>query len=212
MANRVIYTSPSIRNVIYTKPPYDAEVEYLKQESRNTPIINTEVQASSNIRFETKLMMGSGAGWVFGFQVDKGANNVALHYNYWCFGARSVTHNLPKMEIITLSTLDEPNVLKMNGSVVAICSPFTEFAGGNFSLFSANNGTTMGIPNNQIYYFKIYDGNLLVRDFIPVRNGNIGYMYDKVTRRLFGSINKYKFTLGNDVKILPPQRNVIYSN
>lgn len=210
MANRVIYTSPIVRNVIYTKP-YDAEVEYLKHGGKYAPIINTQVKLSSNIRFETKLIIGSEAGYVFGYNI-KNDNIISLHFNYWRWGKGGALHNLPKNEIITLSTLDEPNVLKMNGSVVASTS-FSEFTSDlNFLLFSGNESQSMGIKNNQIYYFKMYDGGLLVRDFIPVRKGNIGYMFDKVTHRLFGSINEHKFTLGNDIRIPPPQRNVIYSN
>jgi hypothetical protein len=50
----------------------------------------------------------------------------------------------------------------------------------------------------RIYYCKIYDNNNLVRDFVPVRVGTTGYMYDKVSRQLFGNIGSGSFTLGPD--------------
>lgn len=40
---------------------------------------------------------------------------------------------------------------------------------------------------------------VLVRDFIPVRVGQVGYMYDKVSKQLFGNSGTGSFTLGSDV-------------
>ena len=47
---------------------------------------------------------------------------------------------------------------------------------------------------------KIYDGHELFRDFIPVRKGNVGYMYDRVSGKLFGNSGTGSFVLGPDVK------------
>ena len=44
-----------------------------------------------------------------------------------------------------------------------------------------------------LYYIKITKDGYLVRDFIPVRVGEVGYLYDKVSGQLFsnaGSGNK----------------------
>jgi hypothetical protein len=46
---------------------------------------------------------------------------------------------------------------------------------------------------------QIYINDILVRDFIPVRVGNIGYMYDKVSKKLFGNSGQGNFILGNDI-------------
>ena len=51
----------------------------------------------------------------------------------------------------------------------------------------------------KIYYFKIYDNGVLVRDFIPVRVGTTGYMYDSVSGRLFGNDGTGDFIVGADV-------------
>ena len=50
----------------------------------------------------------------------------------------------------------------------------------------------------RIAYCKIWDGSTLVRDFIPVRKGTTGYMYDKVSGNLFGNSGTGDFILGND--------------
>lgn len=50
-----------------------------------------------------------------------------------------------------------------------------------------------------IKYCKIWDGETLVRDYIPVRVGQVGYMYDKVSGQLFGNSGTGNFILGNDI-------------
>lgn len=54
-------------------------------------------------------------------------------------------------------------------------------------------------PLWRIYSLKIHRTGVLVRDFIPVRVGQVGYMYDRVTRRLFGNAGTGAFVLGPDV-------------
>ena len=45
----------------------------------------------------------------------------------------------------------------------------------------------------------IINNGVLVRDFIPVRVGQTGYLYDRITRRLFGNKGTGSFVLGPDV-------------
>lgn len=52
---------------------------------------------------------------------------------------------------------------------------------------------------NRFYYVKIFDGNNLIKDFIPVRIGSVGYMYDKVSGQLFANNGTGNFTLGPDL-------------
>jgi hypothetical protein len=40
----------------------------------------------------------------------------------------------------------------------------------------------------------------MLRDFIPVRKGTTGYMYDKVSGQLFGNSGSGNFILGPDFK------------
>lgn len=50
----------------------------------------------------------------------------------------------------------------------------------------------------KIYMCKLYLDDVKVRDFIPVRKGQVGYMYDKVSGELFGNSGTGDFVLGND--------------
>ena len=40
---------------------------------------------------------------------------------------------------------------------------------------------------------------IIEHDYIPVRVGQVGYMYDRVSRRLFGNAGTGAFVLGPDV-------------
>lgn len=51
----------------------------------------------------------------------------------------------------------------------------------------------------RIRYFKLWDRNdNLVRDMIPVRVGVTGYMYDRVTQKMFGNQGAGQFIIGPD--------------
>jgi hypothetical protein len=51
----------------------------------------------------------------------------------------------------------------------------------------------------RIFSVRYFKQNSLVRDFIPVRKDNVGYMYDKVSSKLFGNAGTGKFVLGADL-------------
>lgn len=51
----------------------------------------------------------------------------------------------------------------------------------------------------KLYTFKLYDAGELVRDYIPVRVGQVGYLYDKVSGELFGNQGTGNFIIGPDL-------------
>lgn len=69
-----------------------------------------------------------------------------------------------------------------------------------------NGNPTFGKGSiKRISYAKIFNENrILLMDLIPVRIGSVGYMYDKVSDRLFGNAGTGSFTLGPDVKVTAP--------
>lgn len=50
----------------------------------------------------------------------------------------------------------------------------------------------------RLKYFKIAENDIVVFDAIPVRVGQVGYMYDKVSGQLFGNAGTGAFILGAD--------------
>jgi hypothetical protein len=68
----------------------------------------------------------------------------------------------------------------------------------NFWLFRASAGGGDAAPL-RLYYAKIRDANnVMVRDFIPVRVGQVGYLYDRVSGQLFGKYGTGDFIVGPD--------------
>lgn len=63
------------------------------------------------------------------------------------------------------------------------------------SLFGYN--TSVGAI--KIYELKVYESNVLVLDYVPVRVGSVGYMHDKVSGQLFGNSGTGDFVIGPDM-------------
>ena len=51
----------------------------------------------------------------------------------------------------------------------------------------------------KLYSLKAYYGNTLALDLIPVRVGQVGYMYDRISGELFGNAGTGDFILGDDI-------------
>ena len=61
------------------------------------------------------------------------------------------------------------------------------------------NGVSLDYLRGRVYYFKLWDENdNLIRDFIPVRINQTGYLYDRVTESIFTNQGTGNFTLGPD--------------
>ena len=68
----------------------------------------------------------------------------------------------------------------------------------NIYVFKYNNGgTPVGGGRGKLYYFKIYDNDVLVRDFIPVIDNNeIPCMFDKVESKFYYNQGTGQFIAG----------------
>lgn len=74
----------------------------------------------------------------------------------------------------------------------------------NLLIFASEQSSSSGSPvgwhsSAKCYGFKIYDGDTLLRDFVPVRNGSVGGLYDKVSETLFTNSGTGSFTYGSDM-------------
>ncbi len=66
-------------------------------------------------------------------------------------------------------------------------------------LFAWNQNGTITYGKYKVSYLQIYSNGALVRDFIPVRKGTVGYLYDRVSGELFGDAGTGAFGYGNDI-------------
>lgn len=67
----------------------------------------------------------------------------------------------------------------------------------NIALFGQS--VTGAKHGSKIARMQFKKNGSLVRDFIPVRIGTTGYMYDKVSKQLFGNAGTGNFILGPDI-------------
>ena len=69
-----------------------------------------------------------------------------------------------------------------------------------FKLFQRvfSGGVIQSPSNNRLFAAQFVKDGVLVRDYIPVRIGTTGYMYDKVSKQLFGNSGRGAFYLGPD--------------
>ena len=194
--------------------PYDAEVEYL--ESTGTQWIDTgEVwQLGDTVRIETaqtrvrdQAAFGVSAR-IYGFSNNTdsySSNNRAFFWGnspYTGGSSTALPANYGTTRHVIAVNADTCNVdgTVISGSVTTTTSDSLH----TIPLFCrVGNAATTTINKpyyGRIYWWKHYRSGTLVRDMIPVRVGSVGYMYDRVSGRLFGNAGTGAFTYGNDLK------------
>jgi hypothetical protein len=188
--------------------PYDYKVEYL--ESSGTQYIDTGVYANGKIRMlaHIKTKKDGGPNSAFSGVIHKNFTGIwQVVYSYM-----GVDFNVSQQEIVfsfpyigeQVFDVDQVNrTITLNGVTQEMTNiPMAVQPGyDNIPLCKYNN--RLNNFNNfwigEVYYAKIYDNNTLVRDFIPVSVGNVGYMYDKVSGQLFGNQGTGSFIVGQRV-------------
>lgn len=186
-------------------------LEYL--ESTGTQYIDTGVKANGLITIDCKLYTANQYGSVFGSRIAYGNKSFALtNVAGWL---RADYNNLAT----NFSLLNSVRIIKSkyteteyifedyNESEILVKSAtFTKLnfiSDLNLFLFARNDN---GVPNldsrnkTKIYYFKIYDNNRLVRNFVPVlrKTDNVLGMLDLVEGKFYSNAGTGKFTANLD--------------
>lgn len=198
--------------------PYDAEIEYL--ESTGAACIDTGITPtlSYSVEMEFKWVSpfssGDASANLFGCINGWNHNGYAIVYThqlnrksfYNCWGNNFKANDNYDLSYLLDSwhTLNFSNKKAMvDGTQIGQTSTGTGNPIGSVYLFCAKNwanGNNYGIgTTKQIRSFKLYNASSnLVRDLIPVRKGTTGYMYDKISKQLFGNAGTDAFVLGPD--------------
>lgn len=178
--------------------PYDAEIEYIESAGYYDidagPYIDTLVNSELGY-IECQLLLynqpDTGYWRAFGsYNSDNLSDQIILFYTkdpYVGFKLNNVSATNKGHGVITISKTQ--------------CS--IPNGGNNFLIFTfKQNDIIRAFAKMRVYYFKMWNtSNELIRDFIPVRIGQVGYLYDKVSGQLFGNVNDSsdgEFILGND--------------
>lgn len=195
--------------VVYNRP-YDSEVEYLQ--STGTQWIDTEYKMKLEDEIHLKFVSKNEKTAIFGSRGYSTENfyQMYLHVDYLhadkmiaAFGTVGFNYN----NEINSFVFGSPNEAILKNGVCIMNGVETQIDVGtqdsvqNLAIFARRNedNTVNYLSQAILYYFKIYRNNVLIKDFIPVRKGNVGYLFDKVSGRLFANKGTGNFTLGNDV-------------
>ena len=158
------------------------------------------VTINSNLRVDIKYEIIT-SGWLFGGTIGtEGRWGLTSGSNFYS-GTTGVadTSGATNLSGINIASFDYKTGATVNGVNIPFDSVQTY---GNvtkkaFYLFTAD-GTSVRTQEHKIYYTKIYDNNILIRDMIPVRRENDGAlgMYDTVSGTFFQNQGTGTFTAG----------------
>ena len=190
------------------KLPYDAEIEYL--ESTGSQYIDTGIKPDNTYTFDTKIAaLRDNYNCVYWGVRSAGK---PADYNKQCFcnsntaGSGGVEAKAIRLYstavtekgnwtsgiVPTLRTMYSFTNMTVVSTMETMTYPITLFA---FNIIGTVN-TSIGIC--RIGAFTAYSSGIKVIELIPVRVGNVGYMYDKVSGKLFGNAGTGEFILGPD--------------
>ena len=194
--------------------PYDAEIAYL--ETTGQQYIDTGIFPSLDMEFNAKIYTPKvGDDYFCSLRKDSGKTRYyLLNYNssvgyactksVWPGASKKPDYFLTNTHIIKSKITQDKVSIEVDGLYFEYAD-----AGGLFSqdktlpLFGAKViSTTTNARSNagtRCYYAKFISNGQVVGDFIPVRVGNVGYMYDKVSGKLFGNLGSGNFILGPDI-------------
>ena len=95
-------------------------------------------------------------------------------------------------------SFDGETIVTIDGIAITIEKDTITNNIGNIVLFGISQGettTVIQLQTGKIYYCSFGTS----RNFIPVRVGQVGYMYDTVSGQLFGNDGTGDFILGPDI-------------
>lgn len=202
LGNKLVYTSSIL-------PSEYQQVEYI--EGTGTQYINTGIKANGlTTNYETEFMPTSiknGVQYIFSAKQARQIKRFDSGWNddkgMW------IAYNSGEVTKVTIEVKKAYN-LKKNGdkiyfdnNLIATIATLADFETPvNIVLFANNtNGTINYQAHLRLYYFKLYNGNDLIRDFIPCyrKTDNVIGLYDIVNNVFYTNAGTGTFIKGSDV-------------
>ena len=184
--------------------PYDAEVEYLE---------STGTQYISTMLIPTRVHVGLkpiGPASPYYASAYFGVNNNGSRTTGLVGETKdtleAVDYNRNIVEFSALwgefhSVCFDRDTVSVDGETKALVTDFSKTESGikSFGLFDFPQRRTDSNPKSAISYCKMWDiEDNLMADFIPVRVGDVGYMFDRVSGELLGNNGTGSFIVGPD--------------
>lgn len=184
--------------------PYDAQVEYI--ETSGTQYIDTNLTlADDKYVIEAKFNISSGSASSYS-ALFTNRENSRNTYGFAINGSKTWVNpcNNPNSSIRITYTrgIDYTLSLKrgeitLNGTTYTNTSYVANYSTKSLWIFRQRyNNSGMSA---KLYSLTISHSGNIIMDFIPVRVGTVGYLFDKISRELFGNNGSGSFTIGADV-------------
>lgn len=173
-----------------------AEVQYIQ--SSGTQYVDTGFKPNQDSRVLIKLSTSeTGSHTVFGADIDWVDNGFALGVGFTHYGKETGT--ISGLNNGSPHEVDfNKNIISMDGSTVLTMGASTFSVPHNLALFANNRaGGIQEKTTMALYYCRIYDGNTIIRDYIPCKNagGAVG-LYDLIGQKFYGNAGTGSFTAG----------------
>lgn len=184
-------------------------VEYI--ESTGTQYIDSGIKASSNIKIEYEFFdcqdISGGDKVMWGFRnnswssmlgINNGGNTASTNIMYVYYGGDGNAGRLPERS--------SAKIILSNGYLKVDDTEYTFTAvtfnyNANMFIFAANNvGVVFNNSRYKLKYFKIWENDILVRDFVPIINDNdeVG-LWDTVNEIFYGNSGSGSFIPGPEI-------------
>ena len=183
-------------------------VEYIA--NTDSQYINTGYNPNNTTRVEAKFKMNespTGFKWLF---LSRPENVAGGGFGFGCITNGFISSEFNNRTSSSTDKLiaDTYYIIDKNRNLCTYNDKTLENTNSTFTvnyplpIFALNNiGTIQSgtLPLANCYYFRIYDNDILVRDFIPVRDeNNVGYMLDLLTNTLYANAGSGSFAIGED--------------
>lgn len=197
--------------LIYSALPSEfQEVEYI--ESSGTQYIDTNFVPTLNSEIFVKFNYGTA---ISSNQMLFGSKSYSSHY-YQCFKGSNDRFSIAfgcssSSDFTNLYSTDYYNLdveLKVNNSGFSINNTLyswsvtpSEIGYSTLSIFARHYETYDLFGSYKLYSFKIYDNNILVRDFVPCyrKADNVAGLYDLVNGVFYTNAGTGTFIVGGNV-------------
>ena len=94
----------------------------------------------------------------------------------------------------------------LRNETLTYTNPYPSQTANSFLIGAIKTGYNGGISEKshvKVYYFRLMRYNVPIMNLIPVRVGSIGYLYDTISKTLFGNLGSGYLGIGPDVDKMP---------
>lgn len=174
------------------------QIEYIEATGTQYIDLNVVPTSSSELAIDGDFTYPANGTCAFSANTAWNFNQYTLFKsgtNYYWGVSQTVFQLESKRQLLEVKSaaLYADGVLKRNGTWKDV------YANTSLKIFAHGSIAAARMAKGKLYGVRFSDNNLKILDMIPVRVGTTGYLYNKVSRTLFGNSGTDDFLLGNDI-------------